>query len=142
MAITTFSGRYEFLSNFYASPIVINTLLYPTAEHAFQAFKTLDEDQHDRVRCAPSPSRAKQLGRRVTLRPDWESVRVEVMRRVVGWKFAQHPDLAALLVATGDEQLVEGNWWGDTFWGVCEGTGRNMLGVILMELRDSLRSPA
>ena len=84
-------------------------------------------------------SEAKRLGRRVRLRSDWEQVKYDVMLDVVRAKFNQHPDLAQKLLATGDEELVEGNDWGDTYWGVCNGRGKNMLGKILMRVRAELR---
>ena len=87
----------------------------------------------------PNPSEAKRLGRRVRLRSDWEQVKYDVMLDVVRAKFNQHPDLAQKLLATGDEELVEGNDWGDTYWGVCNGRGKNMLGKILMRVRAELR---
>lgn len=86
-----------------------------------------------------NPSEAKRLGRRVRLRSDWEQVKYDVMLDVVRAKFNQHPDLAQKLLATGDEELVEGNDWGDTYWGVCNGRGKNMLGKILMRVRAELR---
>ena len=86
-----------------------------------------------------NPSEAKRLGRRMRLRSDWEQVKYDVMLDVVRAKFNQHPDLAQKLLATGDEELVEGNDWGDTYWGVCNGRGKNMLGKILMRVRAELR---
>ena len=86
-----------------------------------------------------NPSEAKRLGRRVRLRSGWEQVKYDVMLDVVRAKFNQHPDLAQKLLATGDEELVEGNDWSDTYWGVCNGRGKNMLGKILMRVRAELR---
>ena len=85
---------------------------------------------------APRPGDAKRLGRQVALRPGWDDLRVEVMRGLLARKFAPGTDLAPRLLATGDAQLVEGNTWGDRFWGVCRGQGRNQLGQLLMERRD------
>lgn len=80
------------------------------------------------------------MGRRVKLRPDWEQVKTAVMEEVVRAKFTQNPDLAALLLSTGDAELIEGNTWGDTCWGVDLRTGRgeNRLGRILMKVRAEL----
>ena len=134
-----FSGERFFLSNFYPHPFFFNGHTYATAEHAFQAAKCVDESDAERVRIAPSPAAAKQIGRRVRLRADWDDARVEVMRAVLAAKFSD-PDLRARLVATGKAELVEENTWGDRFWGRSRGAGKNMLGRLLMELRDSLRA--
>lgn len=79
------------------------------------------------------------LGQRVTLRGDWEDIKVSVMEDVVRLKFAHHPDLRDKLLATGKAKLIEGNNWGDTFWGMVDGRGRNELGKILMRRRERLR---
>jgi ribA/ribD-fused uncharacterized protein len=134
-----FSGDRFFLSNFYPHGFVFDGHVYATAEHAFQAAKCVDESDTERVRIAPSPAAAKQIGRRVQLRADWNDVRVDVMRAVLVAKFSD-PDLRARLIATGEAELVEENTWGDRFWGRSRGTGKNMLGQLLMELRDSLRT--
>lgn len=90
------------------------------------------------IREAATPGQAKKLGQGVSLRPDWESVKVDLMRTFVRKKF-ENPFLRPLLLATGDAELVEGNTWNDTFWGVCRGRGQNWLGRILMEVRDEIR---
>lgn len=74
----------------------------------------------------------------MSLRPDWEYIRVDVMTELVRKKFSQEP-LRSQLIATGDAELIEGNWWNDTFWGVCNGVGENNLGKILMKVRDEIR---
>ena len=127
-----------FLSNFYPSPIVLDRITYPTVEHAFQAAKTDDRLERERIAGLPTPGAAKRAGRKVSLRPDWEQVKVGIMVELVRRKFAD-PDLAGKLLATGDEELVEGNTWNDRFWGVCRGTGRNELGKVLMRVRAELR---
>ena len=86
-----------------------------------------------------SPAEAKRFGRRVRLRLDWEQVKLDIMRQLVADKFARSDELRRRLLATGDAELVEGNAWNDTFWGVCRGRGQNHLGRILMEVRDGLR---
>jgi ribA/ribD-fused uncharacterized protein len=137
--IDAFTGPYFFLSNFAESPVEFEGALYPTVEHAFAAAKTLDPTERELIRLAERPGEAKRLGRQVALRPGWDDLRVEVMRGLLARKFAPGSELAARLLATGDAQLVEGNTWGDRFWGVCRGQGRNQLGQLLMELRDQLR---
>jgi len=139
MAITSFRGEYRFLSNFYESPMLINHKRIKTVEHAFQAAKTLNPLEQIAVLSAPSPGVAKRLGRTVTLRSDWEERKVRVMRKLLFAKFSQNPELAVALMLTGEQELVEGNTRGDHFWGVCRGTGENMLGQLLMEVRKNLR---
>ena len=136
--ITSFSGEHEFLSNFCSSPITVDGIEFPTVEHAFQAAKTFDLTEKHQVAMQTTPGKAKRLGRKVTLRPHWNEIRAEVMEALVHQKFFEHPDLAAKLLATGDDELVEGNTWNDTFYGVCRGKGQNRLGQILMKVRDGL----
>lgn len=132
--IVTFSGDYEFLSNFFPSPVEFEGHVYPTVEHAFQAAKTLDPAERDKIRALPTPGQAKRAGKRVQLRPDWNEARVLVMGELVRRKF-ESTELRRLLLATGNAELVEGNTWGDRFWGVCKGTGENRLGKILEAVR-------
>lgn len=136
--IDKFDGtEYGFLSNFYSSPITYEGIVYPTVEHIFQAMKTLDNTERIKIANAATPGQAKRLGRRVALRGDWEEIKVDVMRTALKLKFS-NPVLKAKLIATGDAELIEGNTWNDRFWGVCNGTGKNMLGTLLMELRSTL----
>jgi ribA/ribD-fused uncharacterized protein len=137
--IESFVGEYRFLSNFSPSLITIDGLDYPTVEHAFQALKTENATEREIVRTARTPGQAKKLGRRVTLRTDWNTVRVGVMKMLLEKKFSDKV-LRAELLATDDAELVEGNYWNDTFWGVCRGRGENWLGKLLMEIRSSIRN--
>lgn len=137
--IDEFSGPYRYLSNFYPSLVVLDGVEYPTVEHAYQAAKTLDPNERRHILTAATPGRAKRLGRRVHLRPDWEEVKVQVMAKLVWQKFSRHPELRRQLLATGGQRLAEGNSWGDVFWGVCGGRGQNYLGRILMRVRSKLR---
>jgi ribA/ribD-fused uncharacterized protein len=138
-----FAGRWECLSNFHASPLIVGDgITYPTAEHAFQAMKTLDRGIRKTIAAYQLPGAAKQAGRKLDLRPDWERVKKQVMLHVVMAKFARNSDLAAVLCATGDATLIEGNTWHDNYWGDCHcgraacGTaGRNYLGRILTAAR-------
>ena len=79
-----------------------------------------------------------RLGRRIELRPDWEEVKIEIMRQVLKSKFTHNPELREKLIATGNTELIEGNNWNDRFWGVCRGVGKNHLGKLLMEIRAEL----
>jgi ribA/ribD-fused uncharacterized protein len=134
--IDRFSGEYAFLSNFYPSVIKIDGRSYATVEHAYQAFKTLDEIWHERIRNADTPGRAKRLGRACPMRNDWEQEKVNAMRYFLYLKFSE-PTLKEKLASTSPSILIEGNTWGDTFWGTCRGQGLNKLGSLLMELRDA-----
>lgn len=141
-ASTSFSGRWRFLSNFQESRIQLGELVFPTAEHAYQACKSLDPKDWQLILGCASPGAAKKMGQRLHLRPNWDKIKLAVMAEIVAAKFDQNPDLKAQLLATGDSELVENNWWGDTFWGVCKGVGQNHLGKILMAYRDRQREPA
>lgn len=136
-AITIFKGDYFFLSNFYVAPVVYQGIRFENNEAAFQAAKC---PERMRDFCGLNPQRAKRLGRRVELRPDWEAVKYDVMYQVCKAKFTQNPDLRNKLLATGDAELVEGNTWGDQVWGVCKGVGENNLGKTLMLVRSELRA--
>lgn len=137
--IEAFTGPYFFLSNFSHSPVEFEGEVYPTVEHAYAAAKTQDPNERERIRFAITPGEAKRIGRQVALRSGWDDVRVDVMRGLLAKKFVVDSDLALKLQATGDAELLEGNTWGDRFWGVCGGQGRNQLGQLLMERRELLR---
>lgn len=139
--INRFSGSHSFLSNFYPCKVTIDGRTYISAEHAFQAMKCLDENEKLSVALCSTPQEAKKAGRHVKLRPDWEYVKVDVMKEVVQSKF-EDPELMQKLLDTHNEEIVEGNTWGDTFWGVYKGQGENMLGKILMEVREEARKDA
>jgi ribA/ribD-fused uncharacterized protein len=137
--IARFDGEHSFLSNFHPSIVAIGGYMFPTAEHAFQAMKTADRGWQQQILRAETPGRAKRLGRSAPLRHDWDVARIPVMVEVVRRKFGQNVDLGGALLATGDARLVEGNTWGDTFWGVCNGRGENRLGLALMLVRNEMR---
>lgn len=136
--IDSFRGAYRFLSNFFPAEVSYEGAIYPSVENAFQAAKCMSASERV-VFAVCNPAEAKRFGRRVRLRPDWEQVKLDIMRRLVTDKFARSSELRRRLLATGDAELVEGNAWNDTFWGVCRGNGQNHLGRILMEVRDGLR---
>jgi len=138
--IDSFSGTYRFLSNFWPAEVEFEDLRYPTAEHAYQAAKTTDVELRLRIAGTPTPAEAKRVGNGLPRRQDWEQVKLRVMEECVRDKFTRHPDLGRHLLATGDAELVEGNTWGDRFWGVCDGEGQNHLGRILMKIRAELRA--
>jgi len=114
--------------------------VYPTVEHAYQAAKTLDPERRAKVRALPTANKAKHAGRRLAIRPDWEEVKVEVMRGLLRQKFAPGTHYADFLLETGTRELIEVNTWGDRFWGECpRGVGENHLGKLLMEVRAELQ---
>jgi len=135
--IESFSGEHRFLSNFWPATVQFDGETYPSVEHAYQAAKTSDRAARRTVREAPGPAAAKRLGATVPLDPGWDEHRIPVMRDLLRQKFA-HPELGARLLGTGSTVLIEGNDWGDRFWGV-DGTGTNHLGNLLMAERDRLR---
>ncbi|MBM4780356.1 MAG: NADAR family protein [Archangiaceae bacterium] len=144
MAIRFFSvtGEFGAFSNFSLHPIRVAGVRWPTVEHFFQANKFVGTEQAELIRRARTPAIAAKLGRsrRVTLRRDWESVKVDVMRQALAAKFEQHDDLRVLLLSTGTEALIE-DTDEDVFWGCgSDGRGRNELGRLLVELRERLRS--
>jgi ribA/ribD-fused uncharacterized protein len=112
--------------------------IWPTSEHAYQAAKTLNEEDKERIASQSTPALAKRMGKSVAKRPDWEQVKLKIMYDIVLAKFQQNPVLKYLLILTKDAELIEGNTWGDTYWGVCNGKGENHLGKILMRIRDEL----
>lgn len=142
--IPVFFGVARFLSNFYPSPIIIHSEEYPTVEHAFQAYKFTDKRCREIIQLAATPRKAKELGRRFTLRDDWETIKFRVMFHMLKEKFRQNEDLAIRLQNTGNSILIEGNTWHDNIWGNCTCfecrniKGQNYLGRMLMEVRRRL----
>jgi ribA/ribD-fused uncharacterized protein len=132
---------YGVFSNFAPYGMEADGLWWPTAEHYFQAQKFAGTPHMEEVRLAPSPKEAAMRGRDRDrpLRADWEQVKDDVMRRAVLRKFETHAALRHLLLATGEEEIVENNRL-DPYWGCGQdGSGKNMLGRILMEVRTILR---
>jgi ribA/ribD-fused uncharacterized protein len=132
---------YYFLSNFYGAEFDWDGYHWLSSENAYQASKVAKTDRNEAWKAflTCSPGQSKKLGRQVTLRPDWEGVKETVMAEILYAKFTQNPNLKQWLLDTGDAELIEGNYWGDRYWGVCSGTGKNRLGKLLMQLRDKLR---
>lgn len=134
--IDSFHGERRFLSNFYPTLVHYDGLNYPTAEHAYQAAKSTDNHHRLAILGIESPGKVKRYGRGIKLRHDWEFKKVSIMYDIVFSKFYLNHNLALILRDTGKQELVEGNNWGDTFWGVCNGEGQNWLGKILMNVRS------
>ena len=136
--ISSFTGKYRFLSNFYQCEIRFDGNTYPSSEHAYMAARTHDVELKERFQNPTelSAGQAKRLGRSLVLRDDWEEVKDQVMFDILCAKFSKS-DLRELLDSTGSAILIEGNTWGDVYWGECPiGTGRNQLGITLMSIRD------
>lgn len=138
--IDSFSGKYSFLSNFAPIPngIEYNGFNFPSVENAYHAAKI--DPSHDELNMffssltACSAAHSKKIGKQLPLRENWNNIRVSIMTNLCLQKFSQ-PEFKRLLLSTDNEELVEGNWWNDQFFGVCKGKGENMLGKILMSIR-------
>ena len=137
--IDSFSGEYRFLSNFYQAEVEFEGMMYPSTEHAYQAAKTLDLKSRAMFQ-GGTAGQAKRLGQVIILRDDWtnDNVKISVMYAVLLDKFTRHQDLRKQLIATSPNELIEGNTWNDTFWGVCDGKGKNHLGKLLMSIRQEI----
>jgi len=133
MPITEFRGIHHFLSNFYPAKCEYEGVTYPSSENAYQASKAEPQDRHRFL--AISPAQAKHLGRHV--KRVGEHDKVSIMKQILHSKFSKSA-MKYRLIATGNDSLIEGNTWGDKFWGVCGGIGFNTLGVLLMEERSQI----
>lgn len=159
-AILKFSGEHAFLSNFYVAPFRWRGWVFRTAEHAFQAAKmyhiidpTIVQMQNylEKIQAEEKPTKAKYHGKSVKIDVEsWNSMRVQYMREIIHSKFYDVRELGGKLINTGATMLIEGNDWGDKFWGRCfengKWVGMNTLGVILMEergywLHGTIREP-
>jgi ribA/ribD-fused uncharacterized protein len=100
--------------------------------------KTTDKAERAKILAAKTPAEAKRIGKTVTLRKNWSQIREEVMETGLRAKFQQNPELKKKLIDTGNVDLIEGNTWGDTFWGQVDGKGENKLGKLLMKIRKEL----
>lgn len=141
--ISYFIGEYRFLSNFFVSPLVYDGRIWKSAEHAYQAAKTDNAVSQHEIWKAETPSRAKYIGRHVTLRAGWDRQRVSVMKEILAAKFRRGGELGRRLIATHPKILIDGNQWGDRFWGAVrvgqDWQGENWLGKLLMDRRQELR---
>jgi ribA/ribD-fused uncharacterized protein len=135
--ITSFSGEYRWLSNFWQVEVKFDGDTYPSVENAYQAAKASDITERWQFKNMTA-AQAKKAGKTIkSFRVDWDFVKVPIMRDLIRHKF-MNPELRAKLIATGNAELIEGNWWGDKFWGVCKNDGLNWLGKILMEVRSEI----
>lgn len=138
--IAQFKGKYAFLSNFWPCDVEIENIIYPSAEHAYQAMKTSNRDIKLCIKMLSTAAVAKELGKELNLRQNWPLLKLYYMQIIVHNKFNQNMNLGAMLINTGNKKLVEGNYWNDFFWGVNlkTGDGQNQLGKILTKTRDRL----
>jgi N-glycosidase YbiA len=140
--INAFQGEYRFLSNFWPCYLVYNNLLYPTVEHAYQAAKVESAEVKTMIKDCHTPAEAKDYLEIHTIKPglDWTvDKKLLVMEQLLMIKFGgKEPFLTRSLLATEDATLIEGNTWNDNFWGVCDNTGENNLGRLLMKVREEL----
>lgn len=139
--ISRFWKEYSFLSNFFLCHVEYEGVIYPSVEHAYQGAKTLDIEQRKLILKCSTPGKAKRFGRKFILREDWEDVKVSIMKDLLYSKFS-NKELFSLLENTSDAILVEGNDWGDKFWGVSKNIdgsfyGQNKLGELLMKVRKN-----
>lgn len=136
-SIICFRGYYFFLSNFYRKSFLWNYRRWKTAEHAFQAAKALSDEDRELIRKSKHPMEARRLGQRVHIRPDWDLVKLNVLKSILEAKFSD-PNLKRRLLKTGDKYIGEENF-SDSYYGLVDGQGKNHLGKILMQLRDEFR---
>lgn len=151
--IKGFFGEYFYLSNFKLADVYFDGLLYPTSEHAYMAAKTekfieryplvYTSDLYKK-HIGLTAAEAREYGQKVTLRPNWDEVKYDYMLAIVFDKFWRNKDLQEKLLSTGDKYLEESCHWHDLYWAKCycpkhNGEGQNMLGKILMKVREALR---
>ena len=134
MIIDEFKGQYAFLSNFYPCLIHWDAMDYPSVEHAYQASKSDLMLPRLKICKAKTPGEAKRLGQKVDLIPGWEFLKQGIMYQLLELKFCTNP-LKQKLIDTRPNVLIEGNNWGDTYWGQVDGKGQNLLGKMLMNIR-------
>ena len=143
MIINEFRGEYAFLSNFYKSPVSYEGLIYPCVENAFQAQKCAETEGKVKYTLQNNPVRAKMMGKKEKLPPDWDTRSVEIMEKLLRAKFSD-PALSAALASTGDAVIVEGNRWHDNKWGRCtcdrcrDKESLNLMGNLLMKIRSEI----
>lgn len=137
--IAKFEGQYSCFSNFYLRSVLYKEKRYRTKEHAFQCQKTTNQKDFDYVFKALSPYQAKKRAREIKIKGTWEESKRAIMHDIVLEFFKEWSDLRKILLDTGDQELIEGNDYYDTYWGVCNGKGQNWLGKILMLVRDELK---
>jgi len=162
-----FKDEKRYLSNMYETPIIFSASAdikesfpeisfdghtYGSSEHLYQSLKSNSEEWHEKIRSVLDPHKTKTMAKKELttqpdlfgggffMRPDFHSIKSKLMFLIVYLKFSQNEELKEKLLATGDELLIEKNCWHDTYWGVCDGVGKNILGRILMQVRYLLKN--
>jgi N-glycosidase YbiA len=149
--IDSFSGKYRFLSNFYPCEIHYKGIIYPSVEHFYVAMKVDNSQVIDDVEYTleefrtfiskvNNPGKAKKIGQKLLIRESWNTIRLKVMEYGIKQKFTTNENLKSKLLSTQNLELIEGNEWGDVFWGVSNSKGENNLGKILMKIRNEIRN--
>lgn len=138
--IREFQNEFRWLSNFTPVKIVLDGVEFQSVEHAYMSAKS--DDVEWKKFCSNPNNKAgdvKRQSRSIKLKPDWDGIKVNVMRECLIQKFTQEP-FRTKLIKTGREHIQEGNMWNDKFWGVCLKTnkGENNLGKLIMSVRDTL----
>lgn len=142
--INSFKGNYAFLSNFQTINITVHDKIWKTSEHMYMACKSQNPLIQERIRCINTPGQAKAYARKITLRPDWNKVKLGIMKRILKLKFTLNTIMKDNLLATDNAELIEGNYWHDNYWGNCQcpkcinKTGLNNLGKLLIQTRSDL----
>jgi len=153
--INSFTDRWAFLSNFYPCKITYQGITYPSTEHYYVAMKVNTDqlingrmypvaDVREMISKISTPGQVKRFGRSLTLRKDWDEVRLKVMEWCLREKFLKNEELKEMMIQTGDEELVESNYWHDNVWGICTcekcgNKGENHLGKLLMKIRSEIK---
>ena len=153
--INSFTGRWSFLSNFFPCKITYQGITYPSTEHYYVAMKVNTDqlingrmypvaDVREMISKVATPGQVKRFGRSLTLRKDWDDVRLKVMEWCLREKFLKNEELKEMMIQTGDEELIEGNYWHDCYFGVCScpkcgNKGENNLGKLLMKIRNEIK---
>lgn len=139
--IDSFKNQHFFLSNFFPCEVKFEGKIYQSSEAVYQVCKCINEkDKNNFINIIGVEF--KKLGRQVEIRSDWNDIKIDKMREILNCKFSQNIHLTQDLIKTKDHELIEGNYWKDYFWGVCNGKGKNILGKLLMQLREELVNKA
>lgn len=133
--IKSFDAKYRWLSNFFLTETKVCGIIFPSSENAYQALKVKDLSTREYI-ATLSPSEAKRFSKTIKVRKNWDTLRVKAMWKVTVAKYSQNQELTKNLLQLSGFLIEEGNSWNDTFWGICDGKGKNMLGQIIMAYRD------
>ena len=134
--IDRFQGEYRWLSNFWPCEVEFEGIIFPSVEHAYQAVKSHSMRQRMKFLKLTAGQAKRQYVLKSQLTPYWEARKTHVMWKLLKSKFLENDDLLAKLKSTKGRELIEGNTWGDTFWGQVDGKGDNNLGKMIMMIRE------